>query len=279
MAISIKMKKNIKKFATFFLLIIVFIPASFAQASYLFDGTDDTMTGTFTSTYADPVTLAAFIKISVWATGDAALELGNIVNDIKSSYLIRSGAFSDEWSAVSFESSLGIPSDATYTLAIDNTWVGFVGKFSSNTQRDVYLSSLADHTLDTTNRAVGDVLQFIRVGENLAGGGDFTGRIANVAIWNSALSDSDITSYMNGTCPTSIASANLIGYWPLSTNNSTQNNDGLDTGGDLSVTGAVYDSDHPTITGCDTGSIPREIRLFAGFKIKILNTKLKLFAE
>jgi hypothetical protein len=83
----------------------------------------------------------------------------------------------------------------------------------------------------------------------LDGGNDYTGLIAEVAIWNKALADAEITSYMSGEAASTIAAANLIGYWPLSADNATQSNEGLDAGGDLSVSGATFDADHPTITG------------------------------
>jgi hypothetical protein len=82
----------------------------------------------------------------------------------------------------------------------------------------------------------------------MVGAQDYAGLMAEVAIWNTALNSSQITSYLAGTGASQIQSANLIGYWPLSASNTTQSNDGVDTGGDLAVTGAVFSSDHPTIT-------------------------------
>jgi hypothetical protein len=54
---------------------------------------------------------------------------------------------------------------------------------------------------------------------------------------------------MAGSAASGIAAANLIGYWPLSASSGTQTNLGTDAGGTLTVSGATFSADHPTITG------------------------------
>lgn len=215
--------------------------------SYSFDGVNDTMTGAFTSTYADPVTLACFIKVTDHLVNDALVGLGNSNSTVNDSYQLRSTGTDNQWGAVSIGAA-GSTSTATNVLNIDGVWAGIVGKFSGDALRDVYVQALANTGQSTESRAVADVLQFVRLGESFAGALDFTGLMAEVAIWNSALSDADITSYLAGTAASQISAANLIGYWPLSASNATQANEGVDTGGDLTVAGATFNADHPTIT-------------------------------
>jgi hypothetical protein len=126
-------------------------------------------------------------------------------------------------------------------------WASFVYRVSSATLRDFFIDDLATTVQTTISRNLTDGLKYVRLGETFAGLQDFAGRLAEVAIWDYALSDSEITSYMNGTPASSIQPSYLIGYWPLNADNSTQSNLGVDAGGDLSVTGAVYDADHPTM--------------------------------
>ena len=100
---------------------------------------------------------------------------------------------------------------------------------------------------------VSALVQYIRLGESLTAFNDLYGLLAEVAIWNKALSAGEIASYLAGNDPSAIAAANLIGYWPLSADNATQSNLGTDATGDLTVSGATYEpSDHPTITSSAT---------------------------
>jgi hypothetical protein len=225
--------------------------------SYSFDGSNDRMTGTFASTYADPVTLAAFIKVTAHPLAtDIILTLGNSSSANEDSYALRSNSVDDEWQAIA-TTSTGTTGAGIASVNIDGVWAGYVGKFSHDELRDVYIQTLANTGQGTTPRAVADVLQFIRVGENLAGLLDYAGLIAECAIWNKALSDAEITSYLAGEAASGVAAANLIGYWPLNTDNATQSNLGLDAGGNLTVTGATFSADHPTITGGASTRRPR----------------------
>jgi hypothetical protein len=215
--------------------------------SFIFDGVNDSLSGTFTSTYADPVTLACWIKVANHPVAvNWMYAVGNSSSSNDQSYALRTTATDDAWSAIARTTSNGT---ATKTAVnIDGVWAAWVGKFSSDTLRDVYIQSLANTASNNTSIAVSDVIQFIRVGTDFANGSDFTGRLAELAMWNSVLSDTDITSYMAGTAASGIAAANLVGYWPLSSADLT--NQGLDAGGDLTAANqAAFDADHPTITG------------------------------
>jgi hypothetical protein len=216
--------------------------------SFLFDGTNDNLTGTLTSTYADPVTIACFIKVTNHPVAqDVFVILGNSSSSNNDSYNIRSAGTDDSWSAQSTDSVAATNAATVASINIDGVWAGVVGVFSSNTLRDVYVQSLANTATDNNNLVVADVLQFIRCGEGMAGGQDFVGRIAELAIWNVALSNASITSYMAGTAASGIEAANLIEYVSMSTNSLL--NLGTDAGGDLTAGGnAVFDADHPIIT-------------------------------
>jgi hypothetical protein len=218
--------------------------------SYSFDGLNDKLTGSFTSTYGEPITLACFVKYAAHpADTDNILCLGNSSSSLTDCHLLRTTVTDDNWRAASIDST-GTAANATVIgVNIDGVWAGLVGTFGSTTLRDMYVQSLSNHTNGTTSRTVADALQFISVGEGFSGGGDVDALIAEVAIWKSDLSDSDITSYLAGTPASSIDATNLIGYWPLSAESGTQSNLGTDAGGDLTVTGATYNADHPSITG------------------------------
>lgn len=214
--------------------------------SYLFDGVDDRMAGTFTSTYADPVTIACFVKVTAHPIDiDYLLAVGNNQTVSDQSYRLSTPAVDNQWAAIARTTSEG---PAIVTLNIDGVWAGLVGVFSSNTLRDLYVQTLSNTAQNITNLAVADVLKYISVGSNFNTFANFNGRIAECAIWNIALNSTQITSYLAGTAASTIAAANLIGYWPMSSSAAPQANLGTDADGDLTVTGAVFSADHPTIT-------------------------------
>jgi hypothetical protein len=211
--------------------------------SRLFNSSSDALTGTFTSTYADPVTLGIFYKGTHSGTVDYALQFGNSASSIDQAYSIGTNSTVNQWIAISRTTANGT---AIFTLSTDGVWVGLVGVFTNDSLRDVYIGSIGNTAQGTTTRAVSDVLQFISVGISLAATGGIPANLAEVAIWNSALSAGDITNYLAGIAASGIAAANLIGYWPLSADVLT--NEGTDAGGDLTNNLTTFDSDHPVIT-------------------------------
>lgn len=216
--------------------------------SYSFDGSNDFLSGAFASTYGDPLTIACFIKVTSHPlANDAIVSLGASSSGTPNSYMLRTGSSDDSWEARS-EDTAGSASIATLAGAnIDGAWTGIVGVFAaSDASRTIYVGSIANTATSSATRSV-TAVQNIRLGENFAGSADFTGLMANVAVWNTALGADDITAFLAGSSPSDISAANLIGYWPLSASNATQSNEGVDAGGDLTVNGAAYSADHPSI--------------------------------
>ena len=95
-----------------------------------------------------------------------------------------------------------------------NTWNHGCAVFASTTNRQVYLDGVAgalSTTLKTpntpTNTGIGRIVTTPYV----------SGRIAEVAIWNVALSENEIMMLAKGIAPLRIRGQNLKGYWPLYT--------------------------------------------------------------
>ena len=214
--------------------------------SYSFDGVNDRMTGAFTSSYAQPVTLACWVKVTTHPVAtQVAAHLGNSDGVTNDAVRLQTSATDDYWQANSITSG-GSGSSASATKNVDATWAPWIGTFVSDTNRNVYISDASAN--DTTSRVVGAALKYLRLGENGGGSVDFAGKLAEFSVWNKELDAGERASYISGTASSGIAAANLIGYYRLNANNATQANEGTDAGGDLTVTGATYDADHPTIT-------------------------------
>ena len=220
--------------------------------SYLFDGSGagSSLAGTMASTYAsDGVTLACFVKVTAHPIAvDFLFGFGNIVNNDDNGYRIRTLGTDDTWQA-SRDSNAGVLANASVVTNIDNVWSGIVATYTNSSLRNIYVGALANTAQNTTTGVVDNLLQFVRAGKSFDDSDGFTGRLAELAIWNNVMSSANITSYMSGAIASGISPANLIGYWPLSASGATQANLGTDTGGTLTVTSAVFDSDHPIITG------------------------------
>jgi hypothetical protein len=226
--------------------------------SYSFDGAGDSLRGQMGTTYtAAPITLACFIKIANHpVAADCFMEFGETSASEDHSNFIRTALADDSWEAVSDAGATSgtatvasVNIDSASILTTYNAtsgWAGIVGVYTTDSLRDLYIGSIVNTAQNTSTRAV-NALSYLSCGENLPGNQDFTGLMAEVAIWNAALTTAQVAAYQNGVPASQIAPANLIGYWPLSVSNATQTNEGVDTSGDLVVTGAVFSSDHPTM--------------------------------
>jgi hypothetical protein len=223
--------------------------------SYSFDGTNDVLTGTFTSSYAsEPLTLACWVKVVTHPIAvDCLIQVGNSNTSQNDSQSIKTLNVDNAWNGVSINGA-GETDSCQVDIDIDGVWAGIVATFSSSTLRSIYIQALANQDDGFQESILADLMKYISVGSNLAGSQDFgaassnAGKLAEIAVWDAVLSDDDITSYLAGITAASIDASNLIGYWPLSASSGTQSNLGLDAGGDLTVSGATFSSDHPTIT-------------------------------
>jgi hypothetical protein len=125
-----------------------------------------------------------------------------------------------------------------------NAWHHACTVFTSNVSRAVYLNG-ANKTSNTADRTPGtpDVVSIGRTSSSASD--DYTsGRIADAAVWNIALSDDDVAALADGLSPLLVRPDGLVAYWPIFGNTSPE----IDIVGGFgaTVTGATKD-DHPRI--------------------------------
>jgi len=231
----------------------------FAQINF------DKITGTFTSSYDVPLTLAAWVKKTAaqWAdASDNHIVMLSETTASNNSIKIRASLAADNVVATQTSTTDGSAQEAFADTTYDDVWVLVVGVFTADNDRDVYIETSANVGSSTADKPLTATLNTIAIGggthSDFAG---FEGNIAEVCIWNMALGTADVdalqTAAQTGPAPNTIQSANVIGYWPLDADNATQLNEGSDAGGDLTVQSAApYDADHPTITVAGGSSIP-----------------------
>lgn len=225
--------------------------------SYSFDGNNDSLTGTFTTARALPLTLACWIK---FADHPEALRrimcLGASPSSNNSAIEFRLTPTDNQFSAVSVAASGGVANANRVKTGVDATWIPIICVFTSTTSRDIYVADLT--TNNTASNDPGSSLANIKFGEGLGGANDFLGRVAEGAIWDKALDSGERAAYLAGNAASVIAAANLIGYWPMSSAGLT--NQGTDATGNLTANNnAAFDADHPTIITAPGGGFRSRI--------------------
>jgi hypothetical protein len=134
------------------------------------------------------------------------------------------------------------------TSNTSGTWAHACAVFSSSTLRAAYLNGGGKGT-NTDSRTPPGLNRTVIGARYLSGGGkDFftNGDICDAAIWDIALSDSEVASLASGTSPLSIQASNLKAYWKLCGDASPEP-DASGNGQDLTVTGATQSSNPPLL--------------------------------
>ncbi len=247
-----------KRFST--IVSLCFLLVQSAVASYDFSPANPSMVGTFNSTYTVPFTVGCWIKFANHPeSGDFAFVLHKDANNDEMVAIETSGT-ADRFDYRHYDAAGSQP--AFHTSDADEyngVWVAIVGTSESTSIWNIFVELITNTHERSASRDPG-ALGKISIGTSPAGTGDWVNKIAECGVWNAEESDANITSFLSGTCAANIDSGNLVGYWPLDTDNSTQSNEGTDTGGDLTVTAATFDADHPAIT-CGGSSFGRRRRM------------------
>lgn len=164
---------------------------------------------------------AAPISVSGWARTDADVTvcpfyLGDkdtnneyfclIAYDVAGGNIIR---------ALTRSVAGGVTFADSSTTITQGTWFHFLAVFAAANDRRVYLNGGGKGT-DNGNVTPAGVDRFaIGVFAQPSIGYYMSGDIAEVAIWNTALTDDDALVLAEGISPLLVKSQSLVGYWPL----------------------------------------------------------------
>ena len=126
-----------------------------------------------------------------------------------------------------------------------NTWHHAAATFTAVDNRAAYIDGGSKGTDTTSITPAG--LDATGIGVRVKSSNDthFSGRIAEAAIWNVALSDAEVAALAKGFSPTLMRPDTLVGYWPLFGNDASEL-DRWENRFDMTVTGATK-ADHPRI--------------------------------
>jgi hypothetical protein len=213
---------------------------------------------------AAPLTLAIWAKPSAATPGVFA---GTICNAATNGWFTAgcNGASPTPARAYHYDNATAGIADSTVNL-VANTWTHICAVFTSNTARAAYLNGAAKGTNATTMTT--PALDRVMVGAGYFGGALFSpwdGDLAEFAIWNVALSDSEVAQLATGgtggigLAATLVRPGNLLAYFPILGTSSPE----PDTmgGAGLTLVNGPTSATHPPIQGAS----PAGGRMFAVF--------------
>lgn len=179
--------------------------------SYNFDGTNDVILNTTTT----PVTAAPF-TIACWFNADVLS--GNLIsinsstgNEAFRFVVLTTGSIR----ANSVAGGIGSQSDTTATCTA-GTWNHACAVYASSTSRTAYLNGSAGPINTTSSTPAG--ITRINIGSrrlNSINDLFFDGRLADIGIWNVALTSEEIAGLSKGVSCKLIRPQNLVFYAPL----------------------------------------------------------------
>lgn len=188
--------------------------AGFSNAySVDFDGTNDYMDcGSIVSSFSG-------LSVSAWVNSDSF----GVFNVVASQYTANSGgAFFLEtvgtqmWFALSNGS--GYTGLAKYTTALSTgTWYHVVGTWDGSTTK-VYINGSLGSQTGSYSGSLGGSSVSLKVGSMLDG--YWNGKIDEVAVFNSGLSASAVSSIYNSGSPADLSSYSPVSWWTMGDNNS-----------------------------------------------------------
>lgn len=219
------------------------------------------------------LTTAAALTIACWFYSDDSTIAQALVQiqdkDVPDNYLglFAQGAVAGDpvrfarVSPAGFANAI-VDTTSGYTV---NTWTHACGVRAGAQDHRVYISGGSKATNTTSLTAANTNFDSLSVGRQ----GDSTpsayasAKIAEVAIWDLALSDAEVAQLAAGLCPLRLQAQNLLGYWlhgGLVQQASPEPNLVSGSSYSLTVTGATVDTTIPPIGGLPSVFTPELLR-------------------
>ncbi len=219
-----------------------------AHASRLFNGSTEALEISSAVLSAYPITVSAWFRVDQLATtkGDEMVIFSIGHSSTGSQFIsirVDDGDAQDRLQII--VNNAGAVNALTSNEITAQTWHHAFGVWTSSTLRTVILDGdVANKGTNTTSKTFPSV-NITNVAK-LRGGGSsfdfFDGRIAEVALWDVALTDNEGASLAAGVSPYRVRSGNMVNHWPVYGRNSPEPD--YIGGSDFSLLNAPTQADH-----------------------------------
>lgn len=184
-----------------------------AHAAYDFDGTNQYLEVGSAVVTTEPLTMACWFNLDNTTAGHSLISIGANAGNNQFALQARGDIAGDPIRV--FSGSAGTAAALSSTGYSASTWHHAAGVFASTTSRTVYLDG-GNSGSDSTSASTTGVDR-TRIGARYFSGLGFytNGRIAEVGIWNAALTTDEIAALAKGISPRLIRPQSLVFYTPL----------------------------------------------------------------
>ena len=209
-----------------------------------FDGTDDKLDVAAVPVSASPITLAAWFESDSATAVQVLVAIGDTATNDEELALVASGDLAGDPIVLSDRSGAGTTTVASTTGYTVGRWHHACGIKRNANDRSAYIDG-GSRGNDVSNQPDASGLDTIRIGvrARLTQSLWFNGRIAEVAIWNVALNDEEISQLAGGALPKDVRPESLVGYWALCGRQSPEPDTSRNTN-HMVITGAAQ-ANHP----------------------------------
>jgi len=213
--------------------------------SYVLDGSTDALYCA-APVVAYPFSISAWVKTTDFDQNGVVASIDRGSSGDQNWLNFFGSAAGDYIRAAAYDGTYGV---ATTTAGLTSGWHHLLGVFASATDRRVYLDGGGKGT-DVTDHDATSELTYLTVGGRYAAGSDlnFGGYIAELGIWDLALSDANAAALAGGAYPTDVELGNLLDYFSFG-------EDAISDGGSVGSTliddgTATFNAgEHPTMGG------------------------------
>ena len=186
--------------------------------AYDFNGTNQSMQTASTPVNTPPFTLACWFNVDALTSANGAVLMGIFHPAGFSRYGVSLGQAPSPLYAFQADAANNVALAITSINASTATWSHGAAVFTSNTERSVFLNG-GNNATNTTNNAPTNA-NITRVGIGAQFFNNITaspvdGKLAEVGIWNAALTAAEIASLAKGMTCDKVRPQNLVFYAPL----------------------------------------------------------------
>lgn len=190
-----------------------------------------------------PFTVSLWFRASTVADSQVLFSITALSDNGRAHYLILRGATDDTLNADTQGDSVFDEAKSSGTISA-GVWTHCAGVWASSSSRNVFLNGTKN--TNTTTAAIAGNMRRTSIGRVWfnATAAPADGLIAEVGLWNVALTDDEIASLAKGLSPLKVRPQNLVDYWPLYGN--TTNEAGA-KGNVMTNSSTTHSNEHPRI--------------------------------